>query len=431
MKRTLGWVVGIFIAGIVAIGISWVFYAPSQAIRGVWKTEGYGLVLDVSATTIQVYETSNLHCAPSQTIPGHTWLVNFLEGVTFTLESDQLVLDVDGQLNQIRANKIDALPMLCGTELAASPTSVFDVLWDTMNTHYAHFDTHNVDWETRKSLRPDPAATYTDAAMLTLVQDMLTGLDDGHTYIATGTDVWSPSEQIDWHDDRHLVRDNTLAAVPDLSDPSETGLRVGWAAPGIGYIYMTHMDPKTGIGQRGSVVAAQAMSQIMGYLAQAKGIIIDVRYNPGGSDDISMAYAGFFTENPVPVFTKTTRTETGYTAPFTAVLDPQPTSNDVPVVVLTSRFTGSAAEIFTLAMRELPSVTTMGTATSGGLSDGLSFKLPNGWELGMSNQIYLTMDNEGFERVGVRPDVQVDVDVDAAKSGTDNILAAAIAKLQE
>lgn len=427
--RSIKWIVGLLVAGLLAIAISWVFFAPDRALRGVWKTDGYGLILDVSATRIDVYQTSDVHCLHEQTIPAHTWLIDFLEGVTFTQDADQLVLNVAGTLNPIHADPIPALPALCTRDTPDTPTMVFDVMWEVMNTHYAHFDTHGVDWDARKALRPDPAAPVSDQQLFELIQQTLTGLDDGHTYIAAGDTVWSPSEKVAWHDERHMVRDTTIAAVADLSDPSPTGLRVGWAAPGIGYVYLTHMDVAAGLGQRQSVAAAQAFVQIADYFAQADGIILDVRYNPGGSDDVSLAYAGFFTDTPIPAFTKTTRTEDGYTPPFEATLDPQPTQLDVPVVVLTSPFTGSAAEIFAMTMRELPQVTTMGTPTSGGLSDIMSITLPNDWELGFSHQIYTTMAGENFERVGIPPDITVDVDIAAAENGIDNVLDEALAHL--
>jgi hypothetical protein len=430
MKRILGWIIGTVVVAVAVLGITWLKFAPPQDLRGVWKTDGYGLVLDVGPVTIDVYQVSDIHCTMDQTIPAHMWLVDFLEGVTLAHEADQMVLNVAGTLNPIYADPIDALPTLCATPVANNPTAVFDVMWEVMNTHYAHFDTHGVDWNARRALRPAPGASMDDDALMTLMQDALTGLDDGHTYIATGDTIWSPSEPTDWHDSRHMVRDNTLAAVADLSPPSETGLRVGWATPDIGYIFMTHMDPDTGIGQRADVFATEAMRQALDYLAPAKGIILDVRYNPGGSDDVSLAYASHFTDTALPVFTKTTRTETGYTVPYTATLTPTAIPTDTPIVVLTTPYTGSAAEIFTIAMRTLPQVTVMGMPTSGGLSDIMSIALPNEWELGFSHQVYLTMDGEDFERVGVPPDVFVDVDVAAAKDGRDAILEAAIAQLQ-
>jgi carboxyl-terminal processing protease len=432
MKRILWWVFGVFVVSGTALGISWIYYAPPQDTRGVWKTDGYGLVLDVSATTINVYQVSDIHCMHDQTIPAHTGIVNFLEGVSFAKEDGRLALNVSGTLNPIYADPIDAVPELCDVVFPADPTTVFDVIWEVMNTHYAHFGTHSVDWAARRSLRPLPGSSLDNESLLEVLKATLTGLDDGHTYIATGDTVWSPAQpHASWHDERHLVRDTTIAAVPDLSEPSETGLRVGWATPDIGYVYMTHMDPKAGLGQRANVVAAQSFAQVLPYFANAKGIILDVRYNPGGSDDVAMTYASFFTDHAVPVFTKTTRTETGTTAPFTATIAPQAMTTALPVVLLTSPYTGSATEVFTLAMRELPQVTTMGMPTSGGLSDIMSIKLPNGWELGFSHQTYLTMAGESFERIGIPPDVAVAVDIAAARAGSDNVLAQAIQFLSD
>ena len=42
--------------------------------------------------------------------------------------------------------------------------------------------------------------------------------------------------------------------------------------------------------------------------AGADAVILDLRYNPGGSDDVALAYARFFTDQPVTALTKTTRT---------------------------------------------------------------------------------------------------------------------------
>jgi 3-polyprenyl-4-hydroxybenzoate decarboxylase len=58
-------------------------------------------------------------------------------------------------------------------------------------------------------------------------------------------------------------------------------------------------------------------------MAPARTIIVDIRTNPGGSDLIGLAYAGYFTATPVPVLSKTTRTSTGYSASLHHVLQPQ------------------------------------------------------------------------------------------------------------
>ncbi|WP_298850948.1 S41 family peptidase [uncultured Ruegeria sp.] len=88
--------------------------------------------------------------------------------------------------------------------------------------------------------------------------------------------------------------------------------------------------------------------------------------------------------------------------------------------------TGSAAEIFTLIMRERPETTIMGTRSSGGLSDVLEFTLPNGWLLGLSYQEYISAQGEAFEDIGIRPGIFVEFDADGIVVGTDALIETAV-----
>lgn len=48
----------------------------------------------------------------------------------------------------------------------------------------------------------------------------------------------------------------------------------------------------------------------------------------------------------------------------------------------------SAAEIFILAMTQLPQVRLLGRNSSGALSDSLGSGLPNEWSFSLSNEVY-------------------------------------------
>jgi C-terminal processing protease CtpA/Prc len=71
--------------------------------------------------------------------------------------------------------------------------------------------------------------------------------------------------------------------------------------------------------------------------------------------------------------------------------------------VLTSAFTLSAGEVFALAASAIPTVTLLGEPTQGILSDNLFHRLPSGWEISLSNEVYETLDGRCFESVGVPP----------------------------
>ena len=412
---------------------SWVYYAPSSDMKGTWRTEGYGLVIDVGSFFIDVYQTTEISCHRDMRIPAHLPLIKALEGAEFAREGARFKLGVQGTLNPIFADRIEALPGNCDPQTPApdaSAADIFDVFWQAMHEHYACFDLHGVDWNTRKSLRPSEDATDTDlwAAMAQAID----GLDDGHLYIHDGTQIHSPSIRPDWHEDRHLVRDTTRAAIPEgVALIRDSGVLFGLAAPGIAYVAIDHMNVDAGIGQSDFKKATAVFAELAPEIANAKGIIVDIRYNPGGSDDIALAYASFFAATEIPAFSKTTRTATGYT-PATEVFTPiGPRHLSQPTILLTGPYTGSAAEIFNLAMRNLVQVTTMGTPTGGGLSDVLNYTLPNGWELGLSHQIYLAPDGAAYEGIGIPPEIELPVDIPAFHAGRDTQLEAAIAHLQK
>jgi C-terminal processing protease CtpA/Prc len=72
--------------------------------------------------------------------------------------------------------------------------------------------------------------------------------------------------------------------------------------------------------------------------------------------------------------------------------------------MLTSCWTQSAGETFTLAMNELEYVTLLGDYTSGGFSDNIARELPNGWFCFMSIGDYRASDGLSYEGVGIEPD---------------------------
>ena len=78
-----------------------------------------------------------------------------------------------------------------------------------------------------------------------------------------------------------------------------------------------------------------------------------------------------------------------------------------PIVILTSDFTASAAEVFIMLMKELPNVTLIGDETEGIFSDMYEFKLPNKWKVTLSHQQYFSKDKENYEGKGISPNFKI------------------------
>lgn len=433
LKRVLQASAALIGISVTAAVVSWAISMPKSDLRGIWQTEGYGYVLDVGAFSIDIYETSAVSCLRSMRIPAHLGLIRLAEGVRLGTDSGRLSLSFDGAIGPIRADRVDALPGACAPESPLRPGTAqenFDVFWAKMNEHYAFFDLHGVDWAARRAaLRPADDAVLDDDALFALLSSALVGLDDGHVTLSREDETFSPAVRPGWYANRHDMREATRAATPGgLTGVPDTGLSYGFAAPGVGYVSIANMNVSPGFGTSLDAFAAKAFAPVAAAMTPARMIIVDVRTNPGGSDLVGLAYAGYFTATPVPVLSKTTRTTSGYSAPLHHVLQPHggPVLSQ-PVILLTGPLTGSAAEIFTMAMRELPQITVLGTPTAGGLSDILDATLPNGWVLGLSHQRYLDPQGALYEAVGIPPDVARPVDLGGFIIGRDSLLAEAIA----
>ncbi|SMX31662.1 S41 family peptidase [Octadecabacter ascidiaceicola] len=438
VKRLLNqlWVViGAVVAAFIA---SWVIYMPDAEQRGVWRAQSGGSIITLNRLQAKLYSESSHSCVEQLTFPAHLKLVEFAEGATVSVEDDTLMLRVDGALDPTPYTRIDTLPAACAPAGNATPREVFDAMWTAMGEHYAFFDLHSVNWDTRRALAPAPDAVLTDAELFDLLGQALDGLDDGHVQLGSPIGYFSPSKTPEWFTqnpyftrDGYLIRadlDRTAhetVGIP-LTSVELTGIEYALLPDGVGYISIRHMGFDTPFGARSEPAMAQAFIEVADTMAEANSIIIDLRYNPGGSDSVSFGIASHFTDQPLDVFTKTTRDGDTQTAPFTAILQPfDATPLSQPVIVLTSKLTGSAAEILTMALRELPQVTVMGEATSGGLSDILGFKLPNGWDLGLSHQTYRTMDGSLYEAIGIPPDVPFTIEATPLINGEDPLLRAA------
>ena len=419
---------------VVAIAVSWLIYMPDATERGAWRSQTGGQIITLNRMQAKLYSESSASCVLQLTFPAHMKLVELAEGATVEATGDTLTLRVDGSVEPTRFDRIPALPDTCGeANPNATAMDTFDALWAAMDEHYAFFDLHGVDWDARRALAPTDASTLDDEAVFALLSQTLEGLDDGHVQLGTPLGYFSPAEAPYWLPlDESLTRTGMWQIARDtiakpLTPVELTGIEYTVLPDGVAYVMMRHMGIDNPFATTEFSAMSKAFAQVANEVATANAIILDLRYNPGGSDTVSFGVAGHFTDTPVDAFTKTTRDGDTQTEPFTATFQPyDDTPLSQPVIVLTSQMTGSAAEILTMSLRELPQVTTMGQPTSGGLSDILAFKLPNGWDLGLSHQTYRTMDGTSNEAIGIPPDIAFKIEAEPLLNGRDPLLEAAL-----
>jgi C-terminal processing protease CtpA/Prc len=119
-----------------------------------------------------------------------------------------------------------------------------------------------------------------------------------------------------------------------------------------------------------------------------------------------------------------------FTAPFEWYVAPEgKTRYTGPVVLLTNRTTQSAGETFTLAMRQITSVTQVGDSTYGIFSDNPQRELPNGWIFTVSTGDFRAADGRNYEGIGLAPQVLVQNRRAEVEAGQDKALEKAIGLL--
>jgi len=196
LMRQIWIVLGVLVAVFV---LSWLYYMPTADQRGVWRAQTGGSIVTLSPFTASMYSETSVSCVRQLTFPAHLKLVELAEGARVIADGEVMQLVIDGAIEPLPFERIDALPDTCTeADAGATPHEVFWAMWTAMNDHYAFFDLHGVDWNARRALAPAPDSQMPDAALFELLSQTLVGLDDGHVQLVSPLGYFSPSVAPDW-----------------------------------------------------------------------------------------------------------------------------------------------------------------------------------------------------------------------------------------
>ncbi len=134
----------------------------------------------------------------------------------------------------------------------------------------------------------------------------------------------------------------------------------------------------------------------------AKGLIVDLRDNPGGDLNEALRIAARFVPDGVLVWVKK---EGGEPVPQKSG------SNETfpaPVVFLVNRGSASASEVLSAAVSENGKAVLIGQQTFGKGVIQSVFKLTGGAELNLTTQAYLTPEKHNINGMGLKPDYIID-----------------------
>jgi tetratricopeptide (TPR) repeat protein len=309
------------------------------------------------------------------------------------------------------------------------PVLNFEHLWKSLDRNYAQFEVKNVDWNALyKVYRPKVTSRTTKSELWDIMLAMLGHLNDAHVCLSDGRRRISAGiiEEFTMNEfSLDLVKSQYLSG--GASSALGGGFTHGWLIKDIGYL---HIDDFKKSAEE-TAAAADAFIEKYG---DARGIVIDVRNNPGGTGKVANLVADRFADRKRHYMTSQTRYGEKHDdlgpVQYWNVEPRGPAQYTRPVVLLTNRFTESAADIFALAMRVLPNVTVAGDFTGGAFSAQFPERLPNGWTLWVAYKLLRDHLGQCWDGIGVPPDLRIRNGKDDIEAGLDRVLEFAIQLLE-
>ncbi len=191
-------------------------------------------------------------------------------------------------------------------------------------------------------------------------------------------------------------------------------VRYGMPVEGIGYLRLVNFQEST------YIETERALKQIMsGDAVALRGLILDLRDNPGGLFDQAIQVADLFL--PSGVITSLRGQNDRLNREFRA--DSRAFVPRIPIVVLVNNGTASASEILAGALKGKPGVVLMGRRTFGKASVQAVFPLRKGLALRLTTAHYYTADGADIEGKGLEPDIRLEDTDDNLVEGTVDPLA--------
>lgn len=299
----------------------------------------------------------------------------------------------------------------------------FEACWKAMDEHYCFFDEKGVDWnEVYDVYRPyfkDSVKSMQQC--FNLLGSMISVVRDGHVNLYT---PFNTARYWKWYEDFPHNYNDDLVLEYYLG-------KTRWMAGGFEFQMLKDTVAYVRYSSFSDSPSMANLDYMLMSLSNAKGLILDIRDNGGGSlSNVPVIAQRFLTEKVLYGYVqhKTGKGHRDFSDLVEMYIDPIKDhvlwdTTVQPVAVLTNRHTYSAANNFTQAMKaiaEVPTVdkydltfkkmiVTMGDQTGGG--GGLPFEtvLPNGWVLRFS-ACPIVDQNKKLTEGGIVPDIKVDMD---------------------
>ncbi len=300
-------------------------------------------------------------------------------------------------------------------------TADFERAWSITDSVYPYFQFKHINWDSIYVVYKPQAEDAKGDQIFQVLFNMLAELKDGHVEVDTkgGFPVrtYTPlrTERDRGTFDPLVVR---KYFTEELSLAGGDRMEYGILPGNIGYVRIATFE-------QGSWILD--FDNIISYLRDTNGLILDVRDNGGGSDATGTFVIRRFLSSPLPwppIYSNGVLKSNPPLQPSGAL------TFSKPVVVLMNGTCFSATEDFLNMIGQLPNVTLLGDTSAGGSGAPQDFFLPSGRRIRVSTLDFRRYDGRPIEWNGIVPDVlvmQTEADI---KSDHDLQLERAIALLK-
>ncbi|HWG70721.1 MAG TPA: S41 family peptidase [Steroidobacteraceae bacterium] len=174
-----------------------------------------------------------------------------------------------------------------------------------------------------------------------------------------------------------------------------------WLEPGIGYARISQFSETTGDDLDGALKALRKRNG-----AALKGLVLDLRNNPGGVLEAAVSVADLFLDSGVIVTAKGRTPESNFEMDAT----PGDVLNGAPIVVLVNGGSASAAEIVAGALKDNHRAKLMGRTTFGKGSVQTVIPLSGDRAIKLTTSLYYTPSGLSINHRGIAPDIELERD---------------------
>jgi carboxyl-terminal processing protease len=401
-----------------------------ETFNGTWKSIGYGQQLEVNGSVAIMYDRYQSGCNVSFEVPTR-YLKQNIEVLKVTKDS----LTIKQGITEFDFVKVDNGDKRCADRTNnKNPIVNFDALWDTFNENYSSFKIRQINWvELRDKYRSRIAEQSPDNELYLTLNNMLAELNDGHVSLDKPESLKSEGQE---DDSLEFLRKKVLHEINSkylisTNSYNRGTINYGLINKDVSYIQINDLEnladyqidnnlkdkdywtsyqnsAESSSNHRKDVINGMKkyLNSLFEDIKNTSHCIVDMRFNDGGLDEAGLEVISYFIDERTYVFNKQARFEGDLTREQKIFIKPAKKHYDGKIYILTSHQTASAAEIFVLSSLSLPNTVRIGSNTEGIFSDILSKKLPNGWDYGLSNEVYKSIAGMNFEGVGITPDYQ-------------------------